>query len=96
MLVPAIAFAWWLMPLATPPPTMHADSGLRPKDAVIRPDRKGRVEGGQKTTVYDDRYLFRGALTLEMVRTAQTFLDLPMRAQRVVRQDRVGAARRAG
>jgi hypothetical protein len=84
MLVPAMAFAWWLMPLATPPPAMHADSGLHRREAAIRPDPKGSVEGGQKTSGYDDRYLFRGVLTAEMVRTAQTFLDLPMGAHRVV------------
>jgi hypothetical protein len=84
MLVPAMAFAWWLVPLATPAPAMQADSGLRPKDAAIRSDPTGSVERGQKTSGYDDRYLFRGVLTPEMIRTAQTFLDLPMRAQRVV------------
>jgi hypothetical protein len=96
MLVPTMAFAWWLVSLpartalpvsASPmleatsdrqgvdlPPTLDERLAVRREDEDQSP--------GETDTHPTRRLLVRSVLTPEMVRTAQTFLDLPMGTER--------------
>ncbi len=67
MLVPTMAFAWWLVSFPA-----HAVAPISPP----REDVISGLDEGQAGSI--KRVMVRSALTPEQVHTAQTFLDLPM------------------
>ena len=73
MLVTTMAFAWWLV------------SQAHPERATAVPEPS--LEAPEADAHPTNRTLVRSVLTPEMVHTAQTFLDLPMGAERVVDLD---------
>jgi hypothetical protein len=88
MFVPAIAFAWWLVALPMKAfPTTALGSG--DTDAASAPPRtrRGADPADDTSDTSGERVPIRGPIPTEVVRTAQTFLDLPMGAERVVRLD---------
>jgi hypothetical protein len=76
MLVPTLAFAWWLV--AFPARVVGPASG--PRETIVQ----GKAEGELQAT---KRVMVRSALSPEMVHTAQTFLDLPMGTERTALLD---------
>jgi hypothetical protein len=92
MFVPAIAFAWWLVALpmkALPVAALgngDADGALAPPSGAPR-NKTGTIPADDTSDTSGERVPLRGPIPTEVVRTAQTFLDLPMGAERVVRLD---------
>jgi hypothetical protein len=101
MLVPTMAFAWWLasLPARTALPvseatTMAVASEPRGGDWPASVDERLAARREDQAQSLDEsetratkRVLVRSVLTLDMVHTAQTFLDLPMGAERAVELD---------
>jgi hypothetical protein len=73
MLVPTMAFAWWLVSF----PARAVGPVSTPREDAIPGLDLGELNGAKPVMV-------RSALTPDMVHTAQTFLDLPMGAKRSV------------
>jgi hypothetical protein len=92
MLVTTMAFAWWLVSLPTEG-VLPAAAALRDGPAAearlqrspVEPDPS--AEAPESEAHPTNRTLVRSVLTPEMVHTAQTFLDLPMGAERLVDLD---------
>jgi hypothetical protein len=94
MLMPAIAFSWWLMsqPMgaarATPPrltdDTVAAALGPEsdPSADVARENAASSAGAGDTSDNSVDRVLYRGIITPDIARIARSFLDLPMGAER--------------
>jgi hypothetical protein len=87
MLVPAIAFSWWLasVPMGKiseirPPMPAAARTPVASAAAyeVVRPD--GAITSGSDDR--DQRVLYRGLITPAIASKAREFLDLPMGAER--------------
>jgi hypothetical protein len=94
MLLPAIAFTWWLMSQPTDP--AHAmvpwtagavatplgsgsERPLGPTADVAPPRSAGATDPFEVTS---ERVLYRGVITPEIARVARSFLDLPMGSER--------------
>lgn len=73
MLVPTMAFAWWLVAF----PARAVGPINAPREEAIAGLDQGELRAARRVMV-------RSALSPEMVHTAQTFLDLPMGAARTV------------
>lgn len=71
MLVPTLAFAWWLV--AFPARVVGPASATR--ETIVQGTGVGELHATKRVMV-------RSALSPEMVHTAQTFLDLPMGTER--------------
>ena len=99
MLVPAFAFAWWLvsLPAALPHPPSHRD--VRRAQPPVAAQAPADATGGSPSTDEEDAVDertdsgWRGervavkVVTQAIVRTAQSFLDLPMGDERFVEID---------
>jgi hypothetical protein len=97
MFVPAMAFAWWLvaMPVRSTAVTTRAvprsddtaetEATLEP-NADVQDDRNTPDESAptEPTETTGERVKLRGTITPEIVRLAQSFLDLPMGTERAV------------
>jgi len=95
MLMPAIAFTWWLMsqPIesaqARPPRTIRgaaatsegseAEAFRGPSTDVGAAPLAGTMDPSETPA---DRILYRGTITAEIARVARSFLDLPMGSER--------------
>ena len=101
MLVPTMAFAWWLVSLpartaalpvapslvfAAPRPSLEAIPAVDERVAGRRRDDEAQSPGDDEIRA-TRRVLVRSVLTPEMVSTAQTFLDLPMGTERFIGLD---------
>jgi hypothetical protein len=98
MLVPAIAFAWWVVSLPMPPhhmeATAHANDDVAATEsaAPTEAQRDAREDSQtsseprllDSTEATGERVRLRGPITPRVVRMAQSFLDLPMGAERAV------------
>ncbi len=93
MLVPALAFAWWLVALPTAPAeTIEASArsrtitaeGARGTSDDIRNDEDAR-DGALKAEEEKGERVALKIITPSIVQAARTFLDLPMGAARYLR-----------
>jgi hypothetical protein len=96
MFVPAIAFAWWLVALPMKSlPAVALQSGSQGASQTVSAPPHARPAQA-KTAVHTDadadddtptneRIPLRGAIPTDVVHVAQTFLDLPLGAERRVR-----------
>jgi hypothetical protein len=92
MLVPAMAFSWWLASLpmkALPARAAAAAATTAPANAVDpSPDDPAGTpttdddDSSRPVEAVDERSLYRGLVTPEIARVARTFLDLPMGTER--------------
>lgn len=95
MLMPAIAFTWWLMsqPIdtaqATAPRAFGDAAGVthewnaepsRGPTTDLSADAPGAAMDNPETPA--DRVLYRGLITADIARVARSFLDLPMGSER--------------
>jgi hypothetical protein len=96
MFVPAIAFAWWLVALPIKSlPAIALDSASHAAAAPLpapHAGAKSSVPAHADADADDDtpsaeRIPLRGAIPSNVIHAAQTFLDLPLGAERVVRID---------
>ena len=71
MLVPTLAFAWWLVAF----PARAVGPASAPRETIVQGAGDGELHATKRVMV-------RSALSPEMVHTAQTFLDLPMGTER--------------
>ncbi len=85
MPVPAIAFAWWLVafPMKTLPSVAVAAGTASATESP--PSADATADADEDDEWAGQRVPLRGPIPLDVVRTAQTFLDLPMGAERLVR-----------
>ena len=97
MLVPAMAFAWWLVSIPNPPPSHRA--AVQAADDSTTPEIAGGTQqvasasatanegsGGTDENAGGERVTLK-VVSPEIVRVAKTFLDLPMGAERTVSID---------
>jgi hypothetical protein len=98
MLMPAIAFSWWLMsqPTGAPhpaPPRMaddpvamalgsESEPAAGPAAEVARDNEAPPGSEGDTDENAGERVLYRGIITPDIARIARSFLDLPMGAER--------------
>lgn len=99
MLMPAIAFSWWLMSQPTgvahrAPARMDlAAAAVGPaSDPAPAADVAGDTTAppgseGDPDESAEDRVLYRGTITPDIARIARSFLDLPMGAERFAEID---------
>ena len=96
MLVPAIAFSWWLAsvpmgkaPVAKPPSIATAAARIfaaTPDDAIPTSADEGTAPAEETPEVTDEtgqRTLYRGLITPAIAQQAREFLDLPMGSERM-------------
>ena len=76
MLVPTMAFAWWLVSF----PARAVGPASAPRETIIQTTAQGELNATKRVMV-------RSALSPEMVHTAQTFLDLPIGTERAALLD---------
>ena len=101
MFVPAIAFAWWLVALpmkSLPAVALQSGSQTASAPAHPRPVQAPRPAQAKTPAVHADadadddtptaeRIPLRGPIPADVVHAAQTFLDLPLGAERRARID---------